>query len=116
MLSRFKGLQLEAREHVLFNPIRGSTSKSTSLRSAFNRMRLSLQRTARVYDDINAYLFALAFGLAVIDATAFAAIKVSDLAPPTRNNEPKISLTGDASDPVSQDGRFLPGGMVTFSR
>ena len=83
------------------------------MRPATVRMRSSLQRISRTYDEINAYLFALAFGLVVLDGTVFAATRVLPLETSIldSSSETSPSAVGDltnADSPIALDACSRP--------
>ena len=87
------------------------------MRSATTRMQWSLQRISRIYDEINAYLFALAFGLAVLDGTVFAATRLPPLAAPIpdTSSETSPSAAGapsNAGDSIAQGACSTPFSCV----
>ena len=76
-------------------------------------MQSSLQQISRVYDNINAYLFAAAFGLAVLDGTVFAATRLPPLAAkildtPSETTPNAAGVVSNASDPIAQEACGMP--------
>ena len=77
------------------------------MRSATVKVQSAARRSASIYNDINAYLLAFAFGLAVLDGTVFAATRLPLLASapelfsdvPVTAGNPVLNT----SDPVLQD-------------
>ena len=88
-------------------------SRTKTLRSATARMQSSLRRISHVYDNINAYLFAVAFGLAVLDGTVFAATRLPPLAAKAIDTSSETSpsaagVVSNASDPIAQQACGMP--------
>jgi hypothetical protein len=77
------------------------------MRSATVKVQSAVTQSARICNDINAYLLALAFGLAVLDGTVFAATRLSLLAstPEMFSDAPvtAANLVSNTSDPFSRD-------------
>jgi hypothetical protein len=76
-------------------------------------MQSSLRRISRIYDEINAYLFAVMFGLIVLDGTVFAATRLSPLAAPILDRSSEMSpdataAVSNAVDPVAQEACSTP--------
>jgi hypothetical protein len=97
----------------MFDPTRRLISRTNSLRSATARMQSSLRRLSHIYDDINVYLFALAFGLVVLDGTVFAATRLPPFATSASDASSETSpgargVVSDASARVLQDACSMP--------
>ncbi|HEY3791089.1 MAG TPA: hypothetical protein VGM09_04605 [Bradyrhizobium sp.] len=91
----------------MFDPAKRLISRTKSMRSAAVKVQSAMRRSARIYNDINAYLVALTFGLAVLDGTVFAATRLPLLASASEmfSDVPVTagSPVSNASDPVPQD-------------
>jgi hypothetical protein len=97
----------------MVDPGRRLISRTKTLGWATARMQSSLRRISRVYDDLNAYLFAAAFGLAVLDGTVFAATRLPPLAAKILDTSSETSpsaagVVSNASDPIAQEACGMP--------